>query len=707
MAVKKSDIYGYIVNHPRITFNRLTKHFKIKGEVDLKAFQNHLSELEREGKILLEKNEIKIMPRHYHKGRLWINSKGSFFFFDENENRIYLEDSQVSVGLPHDEVIVNEKKEVIKVLSRTNAKYLGHIIEEGRSTLWVSLDNPKVSFKVPSKLAKNLMIGDVVSAYIHDTPRGIQGDIERIVTHLNSPDLDIMLIAYEFGFEESFHPEALEQLKSMTDEIPESEVSSRRDLRDEVIFTIDGADTKDIDDAISLTMKSNHNYLLKVHIADVSHYIKEGTPLYKEAEKRGTSVYLAGSVLPMFPPKLSNHICSLNPNSDRLTLTCEMEIDKCGNIVKYDIYESIINSRKQMTYQNVNEVLNGNSVKGYEEYANTLHLMQNLSKKLTNKHQNQGYLDFDLDEIKIKTDLVTKEIESIDVCVHDKAEKIIENFMLQANECIATHVKWMDLPLPYRIHEKPSTALINEVVEFIAKLGYELNTKTHHVTPNAISNILEELKQYEVYPILSYLLLRSMKKAKYSPDNVGHFGLGINNYTHFTSPIRRFPDFMVHHCLKKYLKLEPKTIDYKRIEKYLQYACQHSSKKEYDAIQAEREVNKLKCAEYMAGHIGETFVCQVTFISGQYLIVETSNKISGKVSVNAIKTDKYYYDEETETLIGRNTHEPICYGDKVEVEVLKACKETRDIEFKITRLLTRHSKPVPRRRIAQPTEIKL
>lgn len=699
MAVNKSKVHNYIQNNAHVTIPKMARHFKVKGELELNNLQRIVLELESAGLILVDKNKIKVMPNQYKVGHIVKNTKGSFFFLGQNDKKRYLDASQISTALPTDKVVLNEQKNVVKVLERGRNSYLGHMVETGHHLQWTSIDNPAVFFKVPSKIAKDLMIGDVVSAYIHDTKRGIRGDLGRVITHLNSPDLDVLLIAYEHGFEDAFSEEALAQAKELCGDITEDDIAMRHDLRHENIFTIDGADTKDIDDAISISINDNQNYVLKVHISDVSHYVAEGTPLCNDAESRGTSVYLAGSVLPMFPPRLSNHICSLNPGQDRLALTCEMEINNQGELVKYDIYESIINSKKQMTYADVNAVLNGDQVPGYESFTDQLHLMQGLSKKLTHKHLKEGYLDFDLDEMKVSSDLVTKELTGIEISPHGKAEKIIENFMLEANQCVATHVKWMELPLPYRIHESPNTMLINEVVEFIAKLGYRLSVNPRQITPRSISNILRELKQYEIYPILSYMFLRSMKKAKYSPENIGHFGLGIDNYTHFTSPIRRYPDFMVHHCLKKYLKLNSDEIDLKNIESYLEHACQHASKKEYDAMEAEREVNKLKSAEYMLGHLGETFVCQVTFISSHYLIIETTNKISGKVSINAIKNDKYYYDENNEMLVGTKTHQPIRYGDKVEAIVTNASKETRSIDFKIMRVLTRHDSGPSRTRI--------
>ena len=456
----------------------------------------------------------------------------------------------------------------------------------------------------------------------------------------------------------------------------------RRDLRNEMIFTIDGDDTKDIDDAIAIKKLDNGNYELGVHIADVSYYVKEGSKLYESAMSRGTSVYLADRVIPMLPHKLSNGICSLNPNVDRLAISCVMEINPKGDVVSYDIFESVIRSRKQMTYKNVNKILEENIIpEGYEEYVDSLRLMSELADILRDNKVRRGYIDFGIEESKI---IVNETGEAIDVVLRERGvgEKLIEDFMIAANETVATCIYFMELPFVYRVHGEPNEEKINKFLTFVSSLGYQINGKVKDLTPIAMQKLLEQLNDKKEYHILSSMLLRSMQKAIYDTANIGHFGLGSKCYTHFTSPIRRFPDTTVHRLLRKYLfkkQINNDVIEYE--DKILPVITEHSSKKERDSVECEREVDDMKKAEYMEKHVGETYVGMISSIMSFGMFVELPNLVEGLIRLDDLVDDHYTFDESTISLIGKKNKRGYRLGDSVNVIVKAANKEARTVDF--------------------------
>ena len=455
----------------------------------------------------------------------------------------------------------------------------------------------------------------------------------------------------------------------------------RKDLTDVTIFTIDGDDTKDIDDAVSIKKEDGY-YILGVHIADVTNYVKEGSPLFESAYEKGTSSYLADTVLPMLPHELSNGICSLNEGVDRLTIRCVMKIDTRGKIVDHDIFPSVINSKKKMTYKNVNKIIMEDIIpEGYENFADDLKLMHELAQILRKEKINRGYIDFDLDEAKIIQDENGKAIDVVKRQQLD-GEKLIEDFMIAANETVATHIYNMDLPFVYRIHGKPNPEKIEDFVNFVKLLGYKLDVSTEDITPKKMQDILDSLHEKKEFEILSDMLLRSMKKAVYSSNNIGHFGLASKIYTHFTSPIRRFPDLMVHTLLHKYLfenMVNMPTIRY--YENYLPDACEHASKKEVDAQSAEREVLDMKMAEYMESHIGQEYTGIISGVTNFGLFVKLPNLIEGLVHISTLKGFCTYVPN----LLSLVSDGKIRYslGQQVKVRVTGASKENSTIDFEI------------------------
>ena len=509
-------------------------------------------------------------------------------------------------------------------------------------------------------------------------------EINKIVGHKNDVGVDVEALVYKHMFSSKFTDEVLKEADELPTSVSESEIVGRKDLRDEVIFTIDGDDTKDIDDAISIKKLKNGNYLLGVHIADVSYYVKPNTKLYDSAYERGTSVYLVDRVIPMLPHKLSNGICSLNPNVSRLAITCLMEIDEKGNVVDHDIYESVIKSRIQMTYKKVNMWLcEGVVADGYEEYKDDLTLMKELSDILRKAREKRGAIDFETDEAKI---LVDEDGKPTDVVLRERkdGEKMIEDFMIAANETVASHIYWMSLPFVYRVHDTPREEKINSFIDFVSSLGYKITGKINIKHPSSIQNILNQLKDKKEYKILSSLMLRAMQKAIYQTENIGHFGIASKIYTHFTSPIRRFPDTTVHRLLRTYLfnnDQSDKTINY--FKEYLVELSEHSSLKERDAVDLEREVEDMKMAEYMMDHIGEEFKGMINGVTPFGMFVQLPNMIEGLVHINDLKEDYYNYDEKTLSLVGQNKKRRYRIGDEVSVKVISASKEESFIDFEI------------------------
>ena len=509
------------------------------------------------------------------------------------------------------------------------------------------------------------------------------GSLEKVIGHKDDPLIDVLAVAYDNGFYLEDSIEVKKQLETIPTEVKQEEIKNRKDLRNEEIFTIDGSDTKDIDDAISVKKESNGTYILGVHIADVTYYFKENSPLDNSAYDKATSVYLTNYVLPMLPHQLSNGICSLNEGVDRLTITCEIKFDKDANILDYDIYESVINSKKKMTYESVNRILEEDKIdKGYEKYVDSLKLMQELSSKIRKNKIKRGYIEFLSDEIKILVDEYGIPYE-----IHKKeqktGEKLIEDFMIVANESVATRIRDMQLPNIYRIHEKPKIEKIKEFLGYVTSLGYKINGDFSKLDPKDIQSMLEQLKDKKEFPILSDMLLRCMQKAIYSNENIGHFGLASPCYTHFTSPIRRYPDEIVHRLLRKYLfKHDYSSESMNNLESKIAMQAEHSSIMERKAVECEREVNDMKMAEFMESHIDEEYDGTVVGIKNFGMFIRLTNLVEGVVSVRDLG-NYFTYDEKGHTLRGGNKIYRL--GDNIRIRVKSASKDARRVDFEIVR----------------------
>ena len=666
---------------------------KLSTPEELKELELNIEELVNEYKIYKTKKDKYILYdncKELKAGKISINKSGNGYVLQEI-NDIFVNYSNLNGAIDGDIVLVelfnykgNVEGKVLKILKRDTKNIIGEVVYKNNiPTLKLDDEKKKITVELDLKTCKDCVDGTkvVVNLVKEKSQNHYIGSVIEVLGHKDDPGVDIKSIAYKYAIYEEYSKGAVEQTKTIPIIVYKEELTGRKDLTKEIIFTIDGDDTKDIDDAISIK-KNKNSYTLGVHIADVSHYVTKDSPLDQDAFKRGTSSYLAYSVIPMLPHKLSNGICSLNPNILRLTISCVMDIDLKGNIINYDIFPSYIKSCKKMTYKKVNDILMRNIVADdYAPYVEKLKDMNTLAHILRKNKEKRGYIDFNIDEAKLICDAQGK---CIDVTKYERedGEKLIEDFMIAANETVASHIYNMNLPFIYRVHGEPKEEKIANFINLVSIMGYTLKGKFKNIRPTAMQQILEQIKDKPESTILSEVLLRSMQKAIYSKDNIGHFGLGSMCYTHFTSPIRRYPDLIVHRLLRTYLfekKMDSGTINY--WEENLDYIALNCSNREQAAVEAEREVNDMKMAEYMEEHIGETFIGKISGLTTFGIFVALDNLIEGLVHMNTLEDDYYNYFPEIYSIIGQNTKKQYRLGDKVKVKCISASKASKTIDF--------------------------
>lgn len=588
-----------------------------------------------------------------------------------------------------EKILVHGVTEIIGTFE--NNKRFGFVIADDKR-----LNNADVFVKKTD--FKNAETGDKVVVEITkyaENGNSSEGKIIEIISRNGEPGGDIKSLIRQYNLFQTFpsrvnaEAKAVSKVKQMEDEnfepITAEERKGRVDLRDKKIITIDGADAKDLDDAISIDKLSNGNFLLGVHIADVTHYVTEDSAMDKEALKRGTSIYLVDQVIPMLPKALSNGICSLNPSVDRLTLSINMEIDNAGDVVSHDIYKSIIHSTHRMVYDDVSDMLEKNAVdliSKYDDIYNEVLIMNELSTILNKRRDNRGSLDFDFDEAYITLNDVGIPV-TIETAERRIANRIIEEFMLIANETIAEHFYWLETPFVYRIHEKPAQDRMDEFKTFLQGFGVIMKGSTENMHPRVLNDILKQVKGESYETVVNTVMLRAMKKAFYDVTCDGHFGLGVKFYCHFTSPIRRYPDLMIHRIIKESIdgNLSEKRV--KQLRNITETAADLSSKAERVAQELEREVEKLKKTEYMSYRIGEQFDGVISGVTNYGFYVQLENTIEGLVRVEYLADDYYNYDESRYRFIGQQTNKIYSLGDKVKIEVQKANVEDREIDFTI------------------------
>ena len=665
---------------------------------DKKDFREVLDALAREGKISIDlKGKIKPLPADVKVGKYMATQRGFGFVRVEGEDDdIFIPGSYTKSTLDGDTVQVLVKKEggegkrregqVLNILERGNSVLVG-TYTRSRNFGFVTPDNQKFTkdIYVAKAESKGAVTGHKVVVEITDfgdEQRKPEGRVLEILGHVNDPGVDILSVIKAYGLPEEYPDDVMKQIENIPDEVEEKEKAGRADFRDLQTVTIDGEDAKDLDDAITISKEGNM-YHLGVHIADVSQYVTEGSPLDKEALKRGTSIYLVDRVIPMIPHKLSNGICSLNQGVDRLALSCMMDINEKGEIVKHKICESVINVTRRMSYTSVHKIIEEKDEaerKEYEELIPMFELMYELADILHARREKRGSIDFDFPEAKI---ILDEKGKPIDVKEYERtqANRIIEEFMLAANQTVAEEYFWNELPFVYRTHETPDMEKIQNLALFIENFGYTLKIKEDEIHPKEVQKLMRSIAGKPEEGLIGRLALRSMKQARYTTECEGHFGLALKYYCHFTSPIRRYPDLQIHRIIKENIHggMKDKRIDH--YQKILPEVAEQTSALERRADDAEREVEKMKKAEYMEQFVGKDFEGTISGLTTWGMYVELPNTIEGMIRVADIPGDYYYYDEDLHRMVGEQTGKVYKMGEPLRIIVAGVDKLTRTIDF--------------------------
>lgn len=693
MEILKQALTDFLEKKSNIDLKEIKRELKINSNEEELLLERCLKALEYGGIIFQDdKGRYSLLSKSPSliQGKVHFLTSGDAVITSSDNTEVFISKDNAKGLLEKDIVLVNnlrmdKKNNIYGILYKIVKRNLEQIscevvFENGKNTLIPYNSKCKSEIKIDQKTLDKYGVGEILLIGL-DEKELYDGYLIKKLGHKDEPDIDEKTIAYDHGFETDYSNKYLKELEQIPTKVDsEKEVKKRRDLRDKNLFTIDGKDTKDIDDSVGIEILPNGNYKLYVSIADVSHYIKDNTAICNEAFRRATSVYMNDTCIPMFHPKISNGICSLHPGVDRLTKTCELIISPEGEVLSYDIYKSIIHSRKKMTYEDVNKILiDGKDVCGYADFKDDLLIMNELSKKLNIQKEKRGYLNFNREEIKTKGKGYNIEFEKR---TQQDAEKLIENFMLLANEAVAEYMTYRGLPSIYRVHESPDEDKILNFVEMLNNMGFHFKTCKNVTSKKYMQNLVDELMNRDdldkdIYSEL--LLISTMKRAKYSNYNLGHYGLALKNYTHFTSPIRRYADLQIHKLLDLYLSFP--NIDYNELDKYLGEVANQCTKMSLEADKAEREAKKMRMAEYMEHHIGEEFDGIITYIGSRYINVRTSCGIIGVINYSNLYDDDYVYYFEENKIVGKNTGNSYTLGSPITFTVMDASKKNRTINF--------------------------
>ncbi|GAA0179399.1 ribonuclease R [Clostridium sediminicola] len=670
---------------------------------DIESLKKLLKEMVEEGHIIKNRKKLYGIPERMGLvvGKLQGHQKGFGFVIPQDGSPdVFITSSFMNGAMNGDKVIAKVTKEenggkkregeIVRIVERTNTRVIG-TYEDSKNFGFVVPEEKRIFqdvfvAKADSKNAKNKDIVIVEITKWPDNRRNPEGKIIDIIGQKGEQGIDILTIIKKFNLPEYFPEKVQNYARNISTDISNEEYKRREDLRGIRMVTIDGADAKDLDDAVSIQKLENGNYLLGVHIADVSHYVKEKNPLDKEALKRATSVYLIDRVIPMLPKELSNGICSLNPKVDRLAMTCFMEINTEGKVVDYRIVESVIKTNERMTYSDVTKILRDDDKELKQKYdylVDDFKTMEKLCEILYAKRIRRGAIDFDFEECKIILNEVGKPVE-IKPYERAIANRIIEEFMLVCNETIAEHMYWSNTPFVYRIHEEPDEEKLQKFNEFAYNLGYVVRFK-NDIHPKLLQSVVQKVKGQKEETVVNTLLLRSMKQAKYSPAAIGHFGLAAKYYCHFTSPIRRYPDLMIHRIIKEFINGKIDEGRDKSLRGSVEYASMQSSDMERIAQEAEREVDDLKKAEYMSERIGEEYEGIVSSVTNFGMFVELPNTVEGLVHISAFDDDYYIYDDQHLCLIGERTKNVYKLGDNVKIIVSRVDLDNHEIYFDLVK----------------------
>ena len=700
---RKKMVYQFICDdfYVPMKMKEMASVLQVKKE-ERQELKEILDALESEGKI------HKTQKGNYVKGQgnrltgiYQAHARGfGFVSIEGSDDDVFIPEEESGGALQGDEVEIQitrgagpktgqrQEGKVIKILKRGMSRIVGYY-QKNKSFGFVLPDNQKFlqDVFVPEEKSKGAVTGHKVvvklTSYGGDGKKP-EGEVVEILGHVNDPGTDVLSIAMSYELPIEFPEKVMNQAERVAKPVSEADRFGRRDLRDVRMVTIDGEDAKDLDDAVSLEVRDGSFYL-GVHIADVTNYVQENSALDREAKKRGTSVYLADRVIPMLPHTLSNGICSLNAGEDRLALSCLMKIDENGTIVDHEICESVIRVDRRMTYTAVKQILEDEDeeqCRKYEEFIPMFREMARLSSILREKRHRRGAVDFDFPETKVILDEQGRPVE-LKAYERNTATKLIEDFMLAANETVAEDFFWREIPFVYRIHEAPDEEKIRKLAIFLHNFGYTMHIGNHEVHPKEIQKLLAKVEGKPEEPMIARLALRSMKQAKYTPENEGHFGLAASCYTHFTSPIRRYPDLQIHRIIKETLRGR---MDEERIRHYqsiLEEVTKHASETERRAEEAERETVKLKKVQYMKNFIGEEYEGVISGITKWGMYVELPNTIEGLVHVVNMTDDHYEYIEDRYEMQGINTGKTYRLGQKVCVRVMAANELQRTIDFEL------------------------
>ena len=693
-----------------MTVSEIEDVLELEQADEFRELVKTLVKMEAQGNIVRSRSNRYGLPERMNllRGRFIGNAKGFGFVAPEEEGMddIFIPPYEINGALNGDTVLVRILKEssgdrregtVTKIVERSKTSFVG-TYQANRGFGFVITDDKKLNMDI--FIAKEDALGavdghKVVVEVTHwpDATKSATGMITKILGHKNDPGVDILSILYKYDIPPEFPAEVVQAAIDVPDEISEQDLVGRRDLRNEVIVTIDGADAKDLDDAVTVVKNSDGTYKLGVHIADVSYYVTQGSELDKEAYERGTSVYLTDRVIPMIPHRLSNGICSLNPQLDRLTLSCEMTIDGAGHVVRHEIFQSVIKTTERMTYTDVYNILenpneNPELMERYEALVPMFRHMAELAQILRSKRMGRGAIDFDFKESKV---LVDEEGWPTDIVLRERtvAERLIEEFMLAANETIAEHFHWMELPFIYRIHEDPKPEKLQRFFEFVTNFGIMIKGTGNSVHPKALQEVIKSIEGLPEEPVISTMLLRSMQQAKYYPESLGHFGLSTEFYTHFTSPIRRYPDLIVHRLIRTYLingdTSKETVVQWRAV---MDEIADHTSGRERRAVEAERDTDALKKAQFMSDKIGEEFEGIVSSITNFGIFVELENTVEGLVHISNMTDDYYRFEDRHMMMIGERTGRQFRIGDEVKIRVANVVIEESSVDFEIVDMIS-------------------
>jgi len=666
-----------------------------------RELQRVIDHLLEEGKISMSRKGKLGRPETFSEAGIYSGHPKGFGFvtIEGREQDVFVPREKTKGAMHGDKVLVVIEQEsdggrraegsIVRILEHANQELVG-LYEKNGGFGFVIPDNPRISrdIFIPQGCDAGAVTGHKVIVKIKDygnsPDKKPEGVITSILGHMNDPGVDILSIVKAYGLPEEFSPEVMAQLEEIPDAVREEDKAGRKDLRELPTVTIDGEEAKDLDDAITLE-KTEQGYRLGVHIADVTHYVREGSPLDREALKRGTSVYLTDRVIPMLPHKLSNGICSLNQGEDRLALSCIMEINDKGVVIGHEIAETLIRVDRRMTYTAVNAIITDDDAETKEKYKEFVDLflqMKELSQLLRKRRQERGAIDFDFPESKILLDAKGRPIE-IKPYERNAATKLIEDFMLMANETVAEDYYWQEIPFLYRIHEKPDEEKMAKLGTFINNFGYTLRMPGGEIHPKELQKLLEKIEGTPEEALLSRLTLRSMKQAKYTTECTGHFGLAAKYYCHFTSPIRRYPDLQIHRIIKDVLRGRMNGTREEHYRSILPEVARQSSERERKADEAERETIKLKKVEYMSHHLWEEFDGVISGVTAWGIYVELPNTVEGLVRTASLQGDYFEYNESACAMVGVHTGKSYAIGQKVKVQVTGADKMTRTIDFEL------------------------